>query len=117
MNERMKETIIVFIVCPILCIAFLTLLGMVVGNPDLEGINNKTGYIENIEFVGGGFSSDKRTIIQFADGENIVLNGWKTSIPIKKNVTLEYDWVTCGNIYLESCKMIEPLNKSGEEYD
>ena len=91
----------------VLTVASLYVIGAIFGNPDLEGMHNKTGYVENIEFVGGGFSSEKRTIIQFADGENIVLNGWKTSIPIKKNVTIEYDWVTYGNIYLKSCKVIQ----------
>ena len=52
---------------------------------------NKTGYVENIEFVGGGlFGHPEETVIQFSDGEILVLRGYKTSIPINQNVMLLY---------------------------
>ena len=52
---------------------------------------NKTGYIEDIEFLGGGFAKPPiHTLIRFTNGDVVTLQGWKTEIPIKQNVTLRY---------------------------
>ena len=51
---------------------------------------NKTGYVEDIEFLGGGFMSSSQTLIRFTNGDVVTLRGWKTEIPVKQNVTLHY---------------------------
>ena len=53
---------------------------------------NKTGYVLDIKFIGGGIKNDpaEQTIVRFGDGDVVVLRYWEMRIPTKQNITLHY---------------------------
>lgn len=68
---------------------------------------NKTGYVTDIDFIGGGFGGNPvQTIIRFDDGDVVVLQYWKTKIPIKQNITLHYHDNGYGRYFLDGFKVL-----------
>lgn len=51
---------------------------------------NKTGYVENINFLGGGIMNPRQTLIRFNNGDVVTLQCWETTIPLNQNITLRY---------------------------
>ena len=68
---------------------------------------SKTGYVIDIDFLGGGLDSAEQTIIRFDDGEVVVLQYWKTKIPIEQNITLHYHDNGYGRCFLDNFTMLE----------
>jgi len=84
---------------PIMVILLIMVLGVIVmlgiGTlqfSDVQSVENfnHTGYVIDIDFVGGGLGDRPQTIVRFDDGETITLRGFETEIPIKQNITLRY---------------------------
>ena len=65
-----------------------TQLSYVLGHGKVD--YNKTGFVEDAEFLGGGFMNPTKTLIRYTNGDVVTLQGWKTEIPKKaeRNVTL-----------------------------
>ena len=68
---------------------------------------SKTGYVTDIDFVGGGSGSAERTIIRVGDGDVVVLQYWETKIPIKQNITLHYHDNGYGRCFLDYFTVLE----------
>ena len=65
-----------------------TQLSQILGHDRVD--YNETGYVEDVEFLGGGFMDPTYTLIRFTNGDVVTLKGRKTEIPLKQNVTLYY---------------------------
>ena len=63
---------------------------------------NKTGFVEDIEFLGGVFISPSQILIRFTNGDVVVLQGWRTRISVKQNITLCYHDNGFGTYFLDN---------------
>lgn len=70
-------------------------------------VYNETGYVDDIDFLGGGFLTSSQTVIRFTDGDVVTLQGWKTKIPVKQNVTLHYHDNGFGVCFLDEFVKLE----------
>ena len=99
-NEKIYGEDLLNIGIMFLALILLGLIGSIlvmssdVSLPQIFGHNrvdyNETGYVEDIEFVGGGFGNPSQTLIRFSNGDVVLLQGRKMRIPEKQNITLYY---------------------------
>lgn len=73
---------------------------------------SKTGYVIDIDFIGGGFGGNSvQTIIRFSDDDVVVLQYWETKIPIEQNIALHYHDNGYGRCFLDDFMVLRETIK------
>ena len=116
MADRITIACFAFVCAVFVFVLLLSVAGTLQNEIDMPTILKcqkeleKTGYVTDIDFVGGGFGAPvQRTIIQFSDGDVVTLQYWKTEIPKQQNITLRYHDNGYGRYFLDGFTMVRSV--------
>ena len=115
MADRITIACFAFVCAVLVVVLTLNVAETLQNNIDMPTILNqtefeKTGYVTDIDFIGGGFGAPvQRTIIHFSDGDVVTLQYWKTEIPKQQNITLRYHDNGFGRYFLDGFTMVRSV--------
>lgn len=74
-----------------LVLVLFTIIGFVMPMLPIEmTVHSYEGDIKNVQFIGGGFFSSPKTIVQLENGKGLIFEAHHPEIQIGENITLNY---------------------------